>query len=70
MRGAGNLLLFFRIKWLTAVSLGVANKLFCPKSQLIWLKKHDKTEFQLFLSEKTLLYNKKSLPLNQYKVMY
>lgn len=70
MRGAGNLLLFFRIKWLTAASLGVANKLFCPKSQLIWLKKHDKTKIQLFLSEKTLLYNKKSLPLNQSKVMY
>ena len=68
MRGAGNLLLFFRIKWLTAASLGVVNMLFCLKSQLIWLKKHDKTKIQLFLSEKTLLYNKKSLPLNQSKV--
>ena len=29
-----------------------------------------KQKFQLFLSEKTLLYNKKSLPLNQAKVIY
>ncbi len=70
MRGAGNLLLFFRIKWLTGVCGGIVNMQFNPKSLLIWLKKHDKIKIQLFLSEKTLLYNKKSLPLNQSKVMY
>lgn len=69
MRGAGNLLLS-SYKVIDGVCGGIVNMQFNPKSQLIWLKKHDKTKFQLFLSEKTLLYNKKSLPLNQYKVMY
>ena len=59
MRGAGNLLLFFRIKWLTAASLGVVNMLFCPKSKLIWLKKHDKTKISTIFIRKNFVIQQK-----------